>query len=396
VRLLYLSAFSMSAALSIWWTAMPFILRNIGGTEEHVGYAPAANMLGYMCGLLVTGSLLHHLEPRWASRTAAAIISLVAVVICIGIYLASQSSQITSLVWIWTIIVLAATAGVAMALYWPFLMSWVSAGYEGLLLNQRLGYYNGAWSGAGLIGPLIGAVLVDISSILPMIVTTGCLVLCFVSLSFVGNNKVDQIELTANTGGPAADYPRHLLIRLRWMARIALFSSWACFAIYRSQFALLFTNFGFSESQFGIIITAFSVFNFAIFIGAGRFAFWHYKPLLLIGAQMLFILSLLMIIYGRGFWMFFLSFIVLAFGFSFAYSSHLYYGAYGSKRRSARMAVHEITISLGVFVGSAAGGYLAKNISPYSPYWFALVIFSVGLLAQLVILLSAQIMPMRE
>jgi MFS family permease len=393
---LYLAAFAMSAALGIWWTAMPFILRNIGGTEEHVGYAPAANMFGYMCGLFVMGSLLHHVNPRQASRSAAAIISLAVLVICVGIYLAGRSDHIARTTWIWIIIGSAAAAGIAMAFFWPFLMSWVSAGYEGLVLNQRLGYFNGAWSGAGSIGPLIGAVLVGISSVLPMAVTAGCLLLCFVMLGRAQNETVNQIGVTNNINSPAANYPRHLLTRLRWMARIALFSSWACFAIYRSQFALLFTNLGFSESQFGIIMTAFSVFNFIIFIGAGRSAFWHYKPLLLIAAQALLILSLFAIIYGRGFWIFFLSFIVLALGFSFAYSSHLYYGASGGKKLSARMAVHEITIALGVSIGSAAGGYLAKNISPYSPYWFALVVFAVGLIAQLLILLSAQIMSVRK
>jgi MFS family permease len=162
---LYLAAFAMSAALGIWWTAMPFILRNIGGTEEHVGYAPAANMFGYMCGLFVMGSLLHHVNPRQASRSAAAIVSLATLVICVGIYLAGQSDNLTKTAWIWIIIVLAAAAGIAMAFFWPFLMSWVSAGYEGLVLNQRLGYYNSAWSGAGLIGPFIGAVLVDIKDV---------------------------------------------------------------------------------------------------------------------------------------------------------------------------------------------------------------------------------------
>ena len=58
--------------------------------------------------------------------------------------------------WIWTLIVAGGVGGAAMALYWPFLMSWVSSDYEGVQLNRRFGRYNGAWSSGGTIGPLIG------------------------------------------------------------------------------------------------------------------------------------------------------------------------------------------------------------------------------------------------
>jgi predicted MFS family arabinose efflux permease len=74
-------------------------------------------------------------------------------------------------------------------------------------------------------------------------------------------------------------------------------------------------------------------------------------------------------------------------GFGFAYSSHLYYGAYGSRKRSVQMIIHEGTISAGIIVGSGGGGYLAKNVGPYSPYWFALALMVGGLLVQAALLL---------
>ncbi|HLB72927.1 MAG TPA: hypothetical protein VJJ98_02825, partial [Sedimentisphaerales bacterium] len=43
---LYGAAFAMAIGLSVLWTAMPFVVRNIGGTEQDVGYVWAANMLG--------------------------------------------------------------------------------------------------------------------------------------------------------------------------------------------------------------------------------------------------------------------------------------------------------------------------------------------------------------
>ena len=60
---LYGGAFMMAIALSVWWTAMPFIIRNIGGNEGHVGYAWAANMLGYVVCLLLAGLALGQYNP---------------------------------------------------------------------------------------------------------------------------------------------------------------------------------------------------------------------------------------------------------------------------------------------------------------------------------------------
>jgi predicted MFS family arabinose efflux permease len=46
------------------------------------------------------------------------------------------------------------------------------------------------------------------------------------------------------------------------------------------------------------------------------------------------------------------------------------------------MAIHEVTLSLGIIVGSGAGGYLAENVGLYSPYWFAIGVVALGTLAQ--------------
>ena len=123
-------------------------------------------------------------------------------------------------------------------------------------------------------------------------------------------------------------------------------------------------------------------------MAAGKSVFWHFKPVLLLAVQVLLIMSLVLIIYGRLLPVFILSYIVMGCGFGFAYSSHLYYGACGTKKRSVQMVIHEATISIGIIVGSGAGGYFAGNIGPYYPYWFALALFAAGLLAQLAILLN--------
>jgi MFS family permease len=275
-------------------------------------------------------------------------------------------------------------------------MSWVSEDLEGSDLNRRLGTYNCTWSGATILGPLLAGLLVETSTALPIIFTAIGLMFCFLFVSLATNGSV-QTTLFGNaaTSSVAGCEPLRqaqgrdsaVLLRFRWIARIALFSACVSSGILRSQFALLFTGLGFSEVWFGILVTVFGVFNFAVLTAAGKCNFWHFKTALLLAAQALLSISLVLTIYGRSFSIFFLAFVIMGCGFGFAYSSHLYYGTCGAKRRSVQMVIHEATISAGIIVGSGIGGYLAKNVGLYQPYQFALALVSIGLFIQLTLLL---------
>ena len=391
VRPLYAAAFAMAISLNVLWTVMPFIVRNIGGTEEHVGFAWAANMLGYMVCLLFAAAMLGHLKARMATRAAAAAMFAATIAMVVVVWHAIAHNRLGSPVLIWTLIAAGTLAGAAMSLFWPFLMAWVSADYEGVTLNRRLGTYNGMWSGAVILGPLIGGTLVDMSTLAPIATSLMCLAACFVLLCLAHDDPAGvagsgpSSSCQDNNGSAAGiGSERAKLTRLKWMARIAMFCAWACSGVARSQFALLFTGLGFSETQFGILITIFGIFNFLTLTGAGRVAFWHFKPVLLLCVQPVLALTLVLIIFGRTLWAFVPAFIVMGIGFGFAYSSHLYYASCGSKKRSAPMAIHEVTLSLGIIVGSGAGGYLSDHVGPYSPYWFAAGVVALGAAAQII------------
>ncbi|KPL22958.1 MAG: hypothetical protein AMJ75_07035 [Phycisphaerae bacterium SM1_79] len=392
VRSLYGAAFMMAVTVSVWWTAMPFVVRNIGGTEGHVGYGWAANMFGYMVCLLLAGSALGRHNPKSTTRAAVAIIFASASIMGIVVYAILSRDLVANLVLIWIVIAAGTVAGAAMSLFWPFLMSWVSEDFEGSALNRRLGTYNCAWSGAAIIGPLISGILVETDTLLPIVSAAGGLVICFLFLSVASDGSVHTTLFGDEDTRPVAGCEnRAALMRFRWMARIALFSSWACLGVTRSQFALLFTDIGFSETCFGIVVTIFATCNFAVLTAAGRSAFWHFKPALLLAVQVLLSVSLVLIIYGQSLPIFVLSFVVMGCGFGFAYSSHLYYGACGTRKRSVQMVIHEATISIGIIVGAGAGGYLAKNVGLYWPYWFALALSAAGLAIQLTLLLYGRL-----
>ena len=379
---LYGAAFAMAMGLSVLWTAIPFIVHNIGGTEEHVGYALAANMFGYLLCLLFTAAKLGHLNPHRTTRAAAAAMFLGTFVMLVVVYRAMAGNQLGSLGLIWTVIAAGTVAGGAMSLFWPYLMAWVSADYEGAVLNRRLGTYNGMWSSAAILGPMIGGVIVDMSTSGPVAVSVACLAICFALLYLANDGSAGTAASSRSINTPQTQYDRRLLPRLKWMARTSLFCCWLWFSVARTQFALRFTYMGFSETQFGVLLTTFGICNFLILTGAGRVGFWHFKPVLLFGVQPALGVSVLLLIYGRTLWAFALSFVILGCAFGFSFSSHMYYGVCGNKKRSRQMAIHEVTISLGVIVGSGLGGYLAGNYEGYQPYWFAVIILALGLAAQ--------------
>ena len=391
VRPLYGAAFMMAISLSAWWTTMPFIVRTIGGSEGHVGYAWAANMFGYLVCLLLAGAALGQHNPKNTTRIATAIIFISSMAMSVVVYLVLSQELVGNLVLIWIVIAAGTVAGAAMSLFWPFLMSWVSEDFEGPTLNRRLGTYNGAWSGAAIAGPMLGGILVETNTVFPIVFAAACMVICFLFLSVATDGSIHTSLFGDESNKPVVGCENGAaLVRLRWIARISLFSSWACLGVTRSQFALVFTDIGFSETWFGVMITVFGICNFAMMTAAGRCAFWHFKSALLPAIQVLLSISLVLIIYGRSLPVFALSFIVMGCGFGFAYSSHLYYGACGSKKRSVQMVIHETTLSLGIVVGSGAGGYIAKNVGLYWPYRFAIILLAIGFLIQLILLLSGK------
>jgi MFS family permease len=387
---LYSAAFAMALSISMVWTAMPFVLTAMGGTEAHVGYAPAVNTLAYMLALFVTGSLLGHLKVKRAALSAAAVALAASVAMAVAVLGPRLAGSNGSRWWIWAVIVSGGIGGAAMALYWPFLMSWVSADYEGVRLNRRFGRYNAAWSSGAAVGPLVGAWLVETSPSLPVMAAAGFVLL---SVLVLGLAQDSSIQTLLSPGVKDLACSPRMLADCRWTSRIALFSACLCFAMIRSQFALVFTGLGYAESQFGVYQMVYALCNVAVLAVAGRWALWHFKPVLLTIAQSLLLLTLLMVIYGRTLPVFFISAVLLGVAYGFAYSSHLYYGASTSRRRSVRMTIHEITISLGLTVGAAAGGYFCEHVGTYVPYWFAVAVVGLGLLMQAAIHLAAGAAP---
>ncbi len=363
---LYTSAFAMAMSLSTWWTAMPFIIRRLGGTEEHVGLAPALHMTGYLVFLL----LAYHLRPSGYKRAlccSLGIMSGAMLVICLAIGRSLPAGPESQVGRIRIIMAAGAVFGAALAFFWPNLMGWAAHGFAGRALNRRLGFYNVSWSSAVVMGPALGASLVESSLLIPVLIPMVLLLLCLGLLLPLKDQSPDSHDAVIQADSSVSHAPG-----LRYCARIALFSAWFGGAIMRSQFALLITDLGFAKSQFGMIVSLCAASNLIVLWMAGRWAAWHGRVLPIILTQVLAALAMLLFIRGLSVPVFALAAILHGSTQGFAYSAHLYYSAAGPNSRSKSMIIHELTIAIATVIGSATGGYVSSYGGAYWPYWVCL------------------------
>ena len=372
----------MAFTLGTWWVALPFILKRLGGSEADVGNVFAAQMGCYALGCMIAGTLLGHFHPQRILLLGVPAMTLLASAMCFVLLWPPPENFPLNQVGL--LIILFGLTGMFMSFFWPFIMAWISTGHEGRDLNKRLGCFNISFSSGGLLSPWLGGYLVEKSSLLPLVLAVTTLALCFLALCLAGRYRQNNtISTTSENNLLPDDINKTLLPTFRRIARIGLLFSCICFGIVRTQLGLLFKyELNFSETDFGMVITIFSAANFVLFAAAGRWHFWHYRPGFLAGAEAILILSVLLILLGGPLWVFFVIAIALGNGYGFVYSSHLYYGVSGGKRRSARMAIHEITLSTGIVIGSLMGGYLSEHVGPYMPYWFALAAMVVCMTVQ--------------
>lgn len=379
---LFAGAFLMALSLSSWWTVMPFIIRFLGGTEAHVGLAPAVHMGGYLVTLLIAYHL-HGLNYKKALCVSAGVMWLATVIITV-LMAGMKPAESSHIVRIWIVISAGGMAGVAMAFFWPYAMGWASFGYEGKALNRQLGYYNRAWSSSVIIGPFLGAKLADSSLLASMGLPVLALFACTVVLATTEKpspNAQGYIPPVPPVDEVAAEHLDYTM--LCWMARVSLFTCWGSMAVLRSQFALLMTeHHGFSETQYGGVLTVFALCNFGVLSLIGKHTGWHGRALPILLAQIPAFLSLLLYGIGRSLPVFYLAAGMHGASLGFAYSAHLYYGTVGKEKRSMPMVIHELTIAVSMVVGSAAGGYLVRYGGLFWPYRFGSGLIVLGLFVQ--------------
>jgi MFS family permease len=284
---------------------------------------------------------------------------------------------------IWILNMFSMLLGVLTAMYWPPLMGWVSRGYEGQGLSHRLGSFNMSWSSGSWISPYIGGLLVGVNSIYPMAAALIAGIGAMAGINLTSNPAKTGVTQAAADPAENVDEQSPNLARFQWMARLALLVSFVAIGLMRSQLGLLFKfELGFSEAKYGLAITTMCFANFVTFWAMGRNHKWHYKVWPFVLSQVFIALSLVMIIEYKSLGIMLAAAGVVGLSEAFIYTSHLFYGVSGGKRRLGLMAVHEFLLSSGIVIGSVVGGYISDGFGRYMPYWFGLWTVAAAIFAQ--------------
>ena len=383
---LYLAAFLMSSSGGVYVVALPFVIIHLGGTDKHLGIASALTSIVYIITCILIGPVIDRTGPKRYSKIGTAGLALCTAAIAFVVLLFDLGYK--SFNHVNAVLIIAMLSGPFLAIFWPPVMGWISIGHEGKLLNQRLGFFNMSWTVGFCASPYIGGLLTEINYVLPIVTAALLVALTFLAVAFTKKPKTD---LSHHSNIPLLEKPKKqpnpLLPKFRLIVRIAMIPVFVCMGLAKTQVALLFNQpLGFSESQFGIFMTLLWLTSCILFIALGKTHAWHFKPGLLITAQLLVMLSMLMIIKSSSIWAFSLIALILGTSHAFIYVSHQYYSVSESVNRSGAMAIHEILLSVGYTIGFLGGGYLAENFSRQAvPYWFGMATVAIAFIPQIII-----------
>jgi MFS family permease len=358
----------MAVAASIFLIAVPFVVKRLGGSDGTVGVTLSLNFTAYLAACLALSPILDRFNSKRLVQVGIVGVTLSTLGLFLTLLWAKELSRP-----IWIVNLFSALIGIFSASYWPPMMGWISRGFEGKELSHRLGSYNMSWSTGNWISPYLGGVLVSINSGLPIIVSCCVAASCLAVVSWSRNPRRDVGQTVINTGEPKFEFNKNLPL-FQWMARFALVSSFLCVGLVRSQLGLFFKfQLGYSESAYGIAVMAMTLGNFLMFWAMGRWHGWHYGLWKFLGAQLFLSLSMLLILGFTSLWILVAATGIIGIAEAFIYASHLFYNVSGAKSRSGLMALHEFLLSVGLVIGSLAGGYVSDAFGRYMPYWFGLL-----------------------
>jgi len=381
-----MAAFFMSFYGGIYIVSIPFVIAFLGGTDKDLGLCASMGFVSYLVGCIATGSLLDRFNSRRLAQLGSGVVTISTAAMLMIVLLSIRGYNLSNPVML--VIITAMLSGLLTSIYWPPIMGWLSTGQEGRDLNRRLGIYNMSWSAGLAVSPFLGGLLVESSIVMALFAAIVFAALAFVAVTLAHPPEIQGAQRNSNDNsqvflGPAS----FLLVRFRWMSRIALVTGFTCVGLMKTQLALLFTmELGFSKSQFGTVTAIMWLITCMVFFTASRTHIWHYRIVPSILAQLSVLLSMLMIIECSLPTAFFVVAVLMGLGQAFIYISHQFYAASQSTKRSGSMALHEILLSAGQIIGFVAGGYLADFFGRrVVPYWFGLFVIVIGMAAQLAV-----------
>lgn len=360
------AAFVSETGLGMLTLGMIFYMREVFALAPGlVGWIAAAWQACYVAGCLTMRPAFESLRPRYSMIMSTAGMSLAVPAILI-------SRSVTAVFLFYGLF------GFCLSFFWPPLMIWHSFGIEGKKLGRAMSRLTLTVSVGVIIGPFLAGTLSTLSPRYPLYASAALFAANFLFLVGAAlalpRIRTDRQRDKKNW---KAEAEQDRSTFLRYPAWIGLFVTFTVTGVIITVFPMhAQDNLLLSKSTIGTLLLCRALFSALAYIVLGRNAFWHFRPLPMIGGLAL--LAVLVTLLGRSAAPALLVISLAAIGplVSLGFSYSFFHGASGTARRATRMAVHEALLASGLITGSAAGGQIYQHYS--MP---AVSLLCVGLLA---------------
>ena len=371
------SAFLAALAVGLVSFGMIFFMRDVYNAPVGlIGWFSALWTLSYFAGCIFLRPLLTGLLPRYSMILATTLMGIW--ILCI---LLIRSLVLSFLFY--------GLFGVSLSLFFPRLMGWLSQRMNDRTLNRVMARFNLSWSTATIISPVLGGLLFERNSLLPIVASMG---IFFALTLFIGAASIFLPRIRGDNHADdkpgSGDDGIDRSTPLRYPAWIGLTTTYALMGILGSVFPLfLREELLLSESHVGVLLLTRSLAATVFFVLLGRTEFWHFKKRYIIAAQAGMALIILPMIFVRSSLGFALLLPFMGIIMSFSYVSSVFHGAAGTHERAKRMAIHEALITAGAFTGASVGGTLLQSYSMNAVFLFSLGLVISGALLQILFML---------
>lgn len=373
---IYLAAAINSIGLGIANLGLVFFLKyKFHASASVIGIIASANLVAYFFGCFLLRPLSKALLPRYSLILSAGLNGVFVI-----LTLLSPRIEVAGF---W-----ASVNGLSLALFWPPMMSWISAGLEGKNLNTTLSRFNFSWSIGVIVSPFIAGYLTERAVGLPFMVAAAmyfsvCLLIATASLAIhsVRSDRHLEPKSHAVTGGDDQSAV------LRFPAWVGLVSTYAVLGIVNVVFPIYGVEaMGLAERNVGLVLLTRGIATTAGFYLMGRFHQWHFKRLPVIGVQIVTAASILLLFRAGSVALYYIAVPIIGLLSSASYSFSVFYGANGAAERAKRMALHEALLVAGMVVGSSLGGVIYQRASMQAVYLFALSLAGAAMATQMVLM----------
>ncbi len=253
--------------------------------------------------------------------------------------------------------------GFSFCFIWPPLSGWLNRNKEGDRLGKTNSFFNLSWSSGSAFGPIIAGILIGKNLTFTFIISGFIFFILLIILLVISNIYTSlKIEKSEKINADESS-TKDKSTPVRYYSWIGLFLVFLIYTVINNIFpiyALDVLNLGSEWSGSIISIKGFiTVFFFWIL---GKNSWWHFKLRYTIGSQTVLAIFCLVASYIKSIAAITIFFSLIGILLAFMYESSLFHGMSGTKHKSRRMTIHELSLSLGTVGGNIFGGKIYNKL----------------------------------